>query len=294
MASALGLTRKKEGIVEGEFVFTSKDFEEVRSILYKEAGIAVPDTKATLVYSRLAKRIRQLNLGDFREYLNLVTGSEGRDELDVMIAALTTNLTRFFREPHHFDDLKKNVIEPIADKVRSGGRLRIWSAGCSTGQEPYSIAFTILSVIPNAANLDVRILGTDIDPNVIATGRAGIYTDEHVEPVPANMRGRWIKQDPDNKKKWVVGPEARSIVTLNQLNLMNEFPMKGPFQAVFCRNTVIYFDQPTQERIWKKFDPLMASDARLYIGHSERVVHDGNRFIGDGLTTYRLNPKGTK
>lgn len=277
--------REDEALVQGEYHFTGADFKAVAAMLHADAGIHLPPAKATLVYSRLAKRIRALRLPDFAAYVALVATPEGADERINMLAALTTNVTRFFREPHHFDLLRTQILEPLAASVKAGGRMRLWSAGCSTGQEPYSMAMTVLSVIPEATRLDVKILATDIDPNVVQTGRRGVYTEDHVSPVPRELRDRYLKRDRDSGD-WMVSPELRSLITFNELNLIGDWPIKGKFDAIFCRNVVIYFEEPTQERIWGRYRQHMHPHARLYIGHSERV-NDPN-FETDGLTTYKL------
>lgn len=285
-------SRKSAVLVDGEFAFTADDFARIAASLYDMAGIALPDSKTTLVYSRLAKRLRALQLSSFGEYCDLVSSAEGEEERRNMLAALTTNVTRFYREPHHFEHLREHVIEPIADEVRRGGRLRIWSAGCSTGQEPYSIALTILSVLPDAPNLDVRILATDIDPNVIAAGREGVYSEDLVEPIPVQLRNQWLERADNDRRMWSIGPAARSLVTFNGLNLMGPWPMKGKFHTIFCRNVVIYFDEQTQERIWARYAGALAPGGRLYVGHSERVSYPNSALINDGLTSYRLAKGG--
>lgn len=279
---------RREAIVDGEFAFTNQDFKRIAALLYDLAGISLPDSKATLVYSRLAKRLRALGLRSFSEYCAFVASDKGHDESQEMLRALTTNVTRFFREPHHFDDLRANVLEPVADKVRAGGRLRLWSAASSSGQEPYSMAFTVLSVWPNAADLDIRILGTDIDTNVLATGRAAVYDENLLEGIPASARGQYFERDPSDRRNWRVCDAARSLVAFRELNLNGpSWPMKGPFDAIFCRNVVIYFDEPTQERVWNRFAPLVAPGGRLYVGHSERVGASVTAFESCGLTAYR-------
>ena len=276
---------RQESVVEGEYPFTADDFRRIASLLYETAGITLTDSKTALVYSRLAKRLRLLGLSSFRDYCQLVESPEGREEREDMLRALTTNVTRFFREPHHFDHLLQNVIQPAIDGVRKGARLRIWSAGCSTGQEPYSMALTILSALPEAPNHDIKILATDIDTNVIAKGAAASYAEELVEAIPNSVRARWMERDPNDSRSWRMGEAVRSLVAFKPLNLMGDWPMKGPFQAIFCRNVVIYFDEPTQERIFRRFHGLLTPGGRLYVGHSERVGVTG--FETDGLTTYR-------
>lgn len=279
---------QREAIVDGEFAFTNQDFKRIAEILYGMAGISLPDTKATLVYSRLAKRLRALGMRSFKDYCVFVTTDQGRDESQEMLRALTTNVTRFFREPHHFDDLRANILEPIADQVRAGRRLRLWSAASSSGQEPYSMAFTVLSVWPNAADLDIRILGTDIDTNVLATGRQAVYDEHLLEGVSGAMRGSFFERDPNDRRAWRVCAAARSLVAFRELNLNGpSWPMKGPFDAIFCRNVVIYFDEPTQERVWSRFAPLLAPGGKLYVGHSERVGANVRGFESCGLTAYR-------
>lgn len=286
MTSAAG----RESLVEGEFAFTAEDFRHIAHILHSHAGIALNEGKAALVYSRLAKRLRLLGLRSFREYCALVQGVDGVDERQAMTAALTTNVTRFFREPHHFDHLRDVVMPQLAARARAGGRVRLWSAACSNGQEPYSMGMTVLSVLPEAAELDVRILATDIDPNMVAEGAAGIYSEEALEPAPTLLRHRWFDKAPaQGANRLSAGEALRRLVSFRELNLIGDWPMKGRFDVVFCRNVVIYFDDATQERVWSRFLPVMTSEATLYIGHSERVSGPAaGRLSTSGLTTYRL------
>ena len=283
-------TRSKgtaNGLVEGEFLFTEDDFKKIAQILHSHAGIALAEGKAALVYSRLAKRLRSLGLRSFREYCALVEDKQGVDERQAMMAALTTNVTRYFREPHHFDHLRDVVMPKLVDRARRGGRIRLWSAACSNGQEPYSMAITVLQALPEAANLDVKILATDIDPNMVAEGRAGIYREDAITPVPLDLRRKWFKKAAGGA--WEVADELRTLVSFKELNLIGDWPMKGKFDVIFCRNVVIYFDEPTQERIWSRFAPLLEPGGTLYIGHSERVSGPGaNLFETTGLTTYSV------
>lgn len=274
------------GLVEGEFLFTDEDFRKIAQILHSHAGIALAEGKAALVYSRLAKRLRSLGLRSFREYCALVEGNQGVDERQAMMAALTTNVTRYFREPHHFDHLREVVMPKLAERARKGGRVRLWSAACSNGQEPYSIAITVLQALPEAVNLDVKILATDIDPNMVAEGKAGVYREDAVTPVPLELRRKWFKKAAGG---WEVADELRELVAFRELNLIGQWPMTGRFDAIFCRNVVIYFDEPTQERIWSRFAPILEPGGALYIGHSERVTGPAAaQFETTGLTTYAL------
>lgn len=283
-----------KGIVPGEFLLTEADFRKIAALLHEDAGIYLPETKATLVYSRLAKRLRTLGMENFRDYCTLVSSEAGVGERQQMLAALTTNVTRFFREPHHFKHLEEQVLAPRASAVRKGARLRIWSAACSNGQEPYSIAMSILSVIPEALNLDVKILATDIDPNMVAAGADGVYGPEAMEAVPNQLKTRWFKPlDSHKNGDWMVGDELASLVAFRELNLIGRWPMSGRFDAIFCRNVVIYFEDKTQEMVWSRFVDLLTPEGRLYIGHSERVSGAAaSAFDSDGVTTYRLRSRG--
>ena len=269
-------------LVGGEFPFTQSDFEQIAALLHADSGIHLPDTKATLVYSRLAKRLRALGLTSFREYCALIDGPDGADERRRMLPALTTNVTRFFRESHHFDHLRGTVLPEVARQAVAGGRVRLWSAGCSTGMEPYSMALTLLAALPSAPDLDVKILATDIDPVVIAHAREGAYPDDIVDDIPAEMR-RHVERSGDGCR---MSAAVRGLISFRELNLMADWPMKGPFQAIFCRNVAIYFEEATQQRLWSRMRPLLAAEGRLYVGHSERVAD--TTFATDGLTTYRL------
>jgi chemotaxis protein methyltransferase CheR len=262
------------GSEQGEFLLTQRDFDAIRTVLYESSGITLSESKTALVYSRLAKRLRALGMESFRDYCALIASDQGATERMTMLAALTTNVTHFFREPHHFEHLKQVVLPPLLERVRRGERIRIWSAGCSAGHEPYSIALTILSLMPNAADYDIRILASDIDPNVIATGRAGIYDAETLSPVPKELFKRWFSETGRDKGLFEVANELKQLISFRELNLIGEWPMRGQFQLIVCRNVTIYFDQPTREKIWSRFSRLLTDDAWLYLGHSERLSGD--------------------
>jgi chemotaxis protein methyltransferase CheR len=271
----------------GEFPFTNDDFSRIATLLRRESGIHLRDSKTALVYSRLTKRLRALRIESFREYCELVT-ENGQERIN-MLAALTTNVTRFFREPHHFEHLKTRVLPPLLDVARQGGPVRLWSAGCSSGQEAYSIALTILSLMPDAASQDVRVLATDIDPNMVARGRAGIYGPAELRDVPLEMKRRWFEAAPGEKRGYLrVHGDLSALVAFRELNLTGNWPMRGPFQAIFCRNVVIYFEEATQSRLWSRMLPLLSPDGFLYIGHSERVSGStSNAWESVDITTYR-------
>lgn len=281
---------RSESLVDGEFVLTGEDFRQIAAIIHGHAGIALAESKAALVYSRLARRLRVLGMDSFRQYCALVGSREGLDERQAMLTALTTNVTRFFREPHHFDHLRDQVMPRLADTARKGGRVRLWSAACSSGQEPYSIALTLLSVLPEAAGLDVKILATDIDRKILNEAREGAYSDDAVQPVPAALRSKWLKRNAGNDERpWIMAEEVRELITFRELNLVGDWPMKGRFDVIFCRNVVIYFDEATQEQVWSRFIPMMKPGATLCIGHSERVTGAAaSQLASVALTTYVL------
>jgi len=287
MSRAAATDRTDSALVQGEYPYTADDFRKIADILYGLSGIHLPETKATLAYSRLAKRLRALGMQSFNQYCALVADEGQVDERQKLLAALTTNVTRFFREPHHFEHLKAKVMPALAARARSGGRVRIWSSACSSGEEPYSIALSMLEVLPEAARLDVKILASDIDPNMVKRAEAAVYGEEAVSPIPVELRKRWMEPVRDGASMaWRPNAEVREMVTCRELNLMGPWPMKGRFDAIFCRNVAIYFDEPTQERLWGRYPACLEKGGRLYIGHSERTSDP--RFVTDGLTTYRL------
>lgn len=298
--SAIVVTsHSSKALVPGEFLLTTADFRRIAEMVHGDAGIDLVENKATLVYSRLAKRLRLLNLYNFQDYCELVASAEGVEERARMLAALTTNVTRFFREPHHFEDLARSVITPLIAHARAGGRVRLWSAACSNGMEPYSMALTLLELMPDAAEHDIRILATDIDPNMIAHGAAGVYDRAAIEPIPHPLREAWmvpsvrgprmVGSGPDTT--WSVGPELRRLVVFRELNLIGRWPMAGTFQAIFCRNVVIYFNDETQARVWDRLLPYLEDSGRLYIGHSERITGSAAAALEvAGITTYRKPP----
>ena len=287
--SAAAASPGRGQLVDGEFVFTAEDFRRVAQILYADAGISLAESKATLVYSRLAKRLRALGLASFHDYCALVSQVEGLDERQKMLAALTTNVTRFFREPHHFDHLRDKVLPGLVEAARAGGRVRLWSAGCSTGPEAYCMAMTVLEAMPEAAELDVRILASDIDPTVVAAARAGVYAEDALSPVPIEARRRWFRPGRSaGEIRWRAGETLQSLITFRELNLVAQpWPMKGCFDVIFCRNVMIYFDEATQRRVISNLVARLPAGGHLYIGHSERANAEQNDLINDGLTTYR-------
>ncbi len=286
--SAAAELRRSPGMVDGEFLLTTADFHSIATLLHAETGITLHEGKATLLYSRLGKRLRALGMTDFRSYCDLLANPGEQEERGRMIRALTTNVTRFFREPHHFDHLRQTVLPPLLQAAERGERVRIWSAACSTGQEPYSLALTVLQVLPNAPKLDVRVLATDIDTTVLEQAAQGQYNAEALSAVPGDLRARWFERA---GTEWKAGEALRRLISFRPLNLIGRWPMRGTFDVIMCRNVVIYFSEDTQVEIWNRFTPLLSPGGFLYIGHSERVNGPAaNSFVNAGITTYRRQP----
>lgn len=273
-------------VYEREFTFTHKDFEYIRDLIGDRTGIVLSDHKVDMVYGRLARRLRQLNIPSFREYLSVLEDKDDSDELIEFTNALTTNLTSFFREPHHFEFLQKQGIPELL-KRRPKKRLRIWSAGCSTGEEPYTLAITLREAIPGIRNWDVKILATDLDSNVVAKGKSGIYTQDRVNGIDKNRLNKWFKKGGREQEGQVkVSRELQDLITFKQLNLLHQWPMKGPFDIIFCRNVVIYFNKDTQRELFSRYAAHLADDGYLIIGHSESLHKISDEFKLIGKTIY--------
>lgn len=268
-----------------EFHFNQNHFNELKKLVYDYAGISLSDAKEQLVYGRLARRLRALGLKSFDDYCDLLRNDPG-DEFTHFINAITTNLTAFFRENHHFESLQKSILPKLMQYRQSSKKLRIWSAGCSTGEEPYSIAITMLESVPE--DWDVKILATDIDSNVVATASAGIYTEERIAGLSNERKRRWFRKGSgDNAGKVRVGAEVQSLITFKVLNLMQGWPMHGPFDIIFCRNVVIYFDKDTQRVLIDRYANLLTDDGYLFLGHSEALHDVSTRFDLLGKSSYQ-------
>ncbi|ENN84051.1 putative chemotaxis protein methyltransferase [Rhizobium freirei PRF 81] len=278
-----------EVLASGEYPLTRRDLAEIAAMIYADAGISLNESKASLVYSRLSKHIRALGLPGFRDYCLLVSSPAGSAERREMLSHLTTNFTRFFRENHHFDHLRTEVLPGLLARAKAGGRVRIWSAACSDGQEPYSIALTVLALMPNVAELDFKILATDIDPKILGLARAGAYDEAALETISPAMRKQWFQDvNVQGRRKFQIDDRVKRLITFNELNLMAQWPFKGTFDVIFCRNVVIYFDEPTQVKIWSRFAGQLQEGGHLYIGHSERVAGESKHLFDNiGITTYR-------
>lgn len=265
-----------------EFAFTDADFGRVRALIHRHAGIALNASKRSMAYSRLARRVRELRLGSFGDYLALVERRDG-PEREAFVNALTTNLTAFFREPHHFPVLAEVVRRAVAAR----GQARLWCAACSTGEEPWSMAMTALDAL-GAGSGAVRLLASDIDTQVLARARAGLYPREAAGRIPERLLRRFFRAGTEAGEDRVrVGPELARVVEFRRVNLLDPaWPVRGPFDAIFCRNVMIYFDPPTQARLAARLAPLLAPDGRLFVGHSETLGHARERLAPCGRTVY--------
>ncbi|RKZ89490.1 MAG: chemotaxis protein CheR [Gammaproteobacteria bacterium] len=272
-----------------EFEFTDASFERIRQFVTEHTGIVLSNAKKDMVYGRLSKRIRKGGFGSFDAFCDALEAGD-EDEQDFMINAITTNLTAFFRENHHFEFLAHTVIPDLVEKNKHNKRIRIWSAGCSTGEEPYSIAMILKEFLPDFEQWDVKILATDLDANVVAQGQSGIYRADRIEGLPEERIKRWFKRGRGDKADMVkVSPELQQMISFKRLNLLHQWPMKGQFDFMFCRNVVIYFDKDTQRVLFERYADILAPDAHLFIGHSETLYKVSTRFDSLGHTIYRKN-----
>lgn len=272
----------------------TRDFQRVAAVVRAVAGISLSEGKIALVEARLTKRLRALGLTGYRDYCALIEGDHeaGRAEREELITAITTNVTQFFREPHHFEILRSRVLPPLIDRAERGGRVRIWSAGCSTGQEPYSIALTILGLAPDIGRWDLRILATDLDRAVLATAKRGVYPAASLDAVPAALRRPHFEPvRAGGEMASAIGPAPRALVRFRKLNLTHDWPMRGGFDVIFCRNVVIYFDAENEAAIWRRLAGRLPEGGWLFVGHSERVNTLALPMLAsDGVTTYRKIP----
>ncbi len=272
-----------------EYAFTQADFDRVRKLIYKHAGISLSMGKQNMVYSRLARRLRATGLDNFHDYLNyLERGST--EEWEEFTNALTTNLTAFFREQHHFPILEKHI-----EKRKNQNKIQLWCSASSTGEEPYSMAIAMVQAFKTFTP-PVHILATDLDTNVLAKAQMGIYSLDKLEKMPKEkLKQFFLKGKGQHAGSARVRPELRDMITFRQLNLLDDsWPIRGPFDAIFCRNVMIYFDKSTQYRILKKFVPLLASDGLLFAGHSESFQHAVDLFKLREKTVYELANKARR
>ena len=265
-----------------EFLLTDHDFSKIRTLIHQRAGIALSVQKRQMVYSRLSRRLRELRLKEFSAYLHFLEADTNGDEWQLFTNALTTNLTAFFREAHHFPVLAEHAKKcPLP--------LKVWCSAASTGEEPFSIAMTLIEALGNGA-ASASVVATDIDTQVLAKAAAGIFTREQVSKIPPERLKRFFLKGTGAQDGLArIRPEVAAMVKFEQLNLLDpKWALREPFDAIFCRNVMIYFDKPTQGQILKRFAPLMKPHALLFAGHSENFSFASQTFRLRGQTVYEL------
>jgi len=262
-------------------------FRFLGRLVHERTGIMVRPEKRQMLCSRLEKRVRALGLSGFADYCDYLESDLGPVEIAELVNAVTTNLTHFFRERHHFDHLAKHALPAVMRRLDAerSRRLRIWSAGCSTGQEPYSLAMTLLAQVSGVQSWDARILATDIDSSVIDHAITGQYSADQADGVPESYRKRFCRRLRDDALE--MAEDLRRYIAFKPLNLVEPWPVSGPFQIIFCRNVVIYFDKPTQATLFDRFANLMPIGGWLYIGHSESLFKVTERLRLIGNTIYQ-------
>ena len=272
-----------------DFELTDAQFHRIRALVREHTGIALSDGKRQLVYGRLSRRLRALKLGSFREYLELLERGVA-NELEEFTNAITTNLTSFFREPHHFEYLATDVLPQIVARDAGVRRARIWCCAASTGEEPYSIGMVLREAAPLLRGFDIKVLATDLDSAVLATAANGIYNAERLTSVGSTRASRFFRKGSGaHAGQFRVQDELRSLITFKQLNLMQQWPVRGPFDAIFCRNVIIYFDKDTQRALFARMAALQRPGDILFLGHSESLYRVSDQYELVGRTIYRRN-----
>lgn len=282
---------KKQEQDTREFVFTREDFVRIKALIYRHAGISLSDAKTDMVYSRIGRRLRALDMHSFKHYLDGLEQQQDSEEWQAFTNALTTNLTSFFREEHHFPILAEHLLKLAAQKP--GKLLRIWCSAASTGEEPYSIAMTACEAF-GSLTPPVEIVATDIDTNVLATAVAGVYPLDRVKKMPAGQLRQYFEKGTGKQEGLVrIKRPLRELVRFHQLNLLDaKWPFHEGFDVIFCRNVMIYFDKPTQGKIIEKFTTLMHADCLLFAGHSENFLYVSDQLQLLGKTVYKLKTNG--
>jgi chemotaxis protein methyltransferase CheR len=270
-----------------EFDFSDDDFRALTKLAYEHAGISLSDSKRNLVYSRLSRRLRTLKMATFRQYRDYLLNEAG--EIENFINSISTNHTKFFREDHHFEHFRARVAVPYAQSTgpAGGAGLRVWSAGCSSGEEPYTISVVLKRELRSFTNRDVKILATDIDTEVLTRASRGEFAPNTIDDVPKPYLSFFNRTTIDGKDKVVVDDDLRSIIAFRRLNLMDPWPFRGLFDAVFCRNVMIYFDGPTKANLIDRFANQIKPGGWLYIGHSESLTGVHPQLRAAGRTIYR-------
>jgi len=272
-----------------DIVLGEKEFRRISDLVYKHCGINLHEGKKELVQARLAKRLHKGKFSTFTQYIRHVMADTTGREFSILVDSLSTNLTRFFREGQHFEYLRNEFLpRRLEAKSRRGEfRLRGWSAGCSSGEEPYSIAITLLEAVAGQGRWDVKLLASDVSTRILERARQGVYETERIEPIPLPLRNKYLTRRREDKNLYEVGAALRNLVIFRYLNLMEEWPIKGPLDLIFCRNVMIYFDKPTQERLVNRFFDLLGPGGILFTGHSESLTGIEHAFEYVQPTIYR-------
>lgn len=263
---------------------TDANFEYLRRLARENTGIELSDHKKEMIYSRLVRRIRMLKMSSFDSYCRYLAANMDK-ELTDFINAITTNLTSFFRENHHFEYLRQTVLPELKERNRHLRKVRIWSAGCSTGEEAYSLAM-ILSLAGFDSGWELRVMATDLDSSVITHAKAGVYAKDRFEHMSPDRMQRFFTPSGDGAY-YTIKPSLAQMVTFRQMNLLQSWPIVGPFDLIFCRNVVIYFSKETQHTLFDRFAGILAENGYLFIGHSESLHGVSDRFESLGRTIYR-------
>ena len=273
--------------VNRDFQLGDRDFQRIVALIGDHAGINLGEAKRNLVYGRLVRRLRSLNIGSFEDYIEHIEEPES-GELEHFINSLTTNLTSFYRERHHFDFLRDHLL-PELSKRKKNETILAWSAGCSTGEEPYSIAMTMADHLPD--NQQFRILATDLDSSVVAHAAEGVYPEARIEGLDKKQMQRWFLRGTGSNSGMVrVRPELRNHIVFQQLNLMQPWPIRKKFDFIFCRNVIIYFNKETQRKLFDRLQSVISDHGHIFIGHSESLYNVTSAFESLGNTVYKRIP----
>ena len=267
-----------------EFHFAASDFSVLANLVYTRTGIVLGEHKKDMVYARLTKRLRELHLSNFSEYLRLLDDKSNESEIENLINAITTNLTRFFREDHHFEHVE-NVLIPklMSEKQRN---IRIWSSACASGPEPYSIAMTAYDALISPNQYNLKILATDLDTKMLETAKAGVYSASMHKDIPVGFRNKYTSFTSKNRDHFQINSQLKDLIIFNKLNLMKEWPVKILLDAIFCRNVLIYFNKDDKNRIISKLIGKLKVGGFLYMGHAESIMDNALPLKSVGTTTY--------
>lgn len=267
-----------------DLVLEDRHFRILQKVIADETGILVKEEKRCLLQARLAARLRHLGLTSMEDFVDRVVSGGQRCDRNTLISAVTTNVTSFFRENHHFKLLSERILPPRLAGLKDNGRIRIWSAACSTGEEAYSIAATIHQLCPDAGNRDIRVLATDIDPEVLQVAHRGAYAADRIAALQPLQRAALFGETGGGE----IRSELRQLLRFRLLNLNGDWPMRGPFDVIFCRNAAIYFPRDLQERLWQRLAALLQPGGWLILGHSERLIGEtAHAFACEDITAYR-------